>query len=135
MLNRSVSLSMSTSILKALPGKLDIKRHSPSILYVYTFLSVIKPVTWGEKQEGNYGPGSILEACCPDCTIKVILARIAYPFASWVILHALMSSVDLLFHAKIFQKYHKRIDVLLGLKELYCLNTYSYSCFNQLPNE
>ena len=25
---------MSTSVLKALPGKLDIKRHSPSILYV-----------------------------------------------------------------------------------------------------
>ena len=26
---------MSTSILKALSGKLDIKRHSPSILYIY----------------------------------------------------------------------------------------------------
>ena len=26
---------MSTSILKALPGKLDIKRHSPCILYIY----------------------------------------------------------------------------------------------------
>ena len=25
---------MSTSVLKALPGKLDIKRHSPSILYI-----------------------------------------------------------------------------------------------------
>ena len=34
MLNRSTSLAMSTSILKALPGKLDIKRHSPSILYI-----------------------------------------------------------------------------------------------------
>ena len=31
----SASLAMSTSVLKALPGKLDIKRHSPSILYVY----------------------------------------------------------------------------------------------------
>ena len=30
----SASLAMSTSVLKALPGKLDIKRHSPSILYV-----------------------------------------------------------------------------------------------------
>ena len=28
------SLAMSTSILKTLPGKLDIKRHSPSILYL-----------------------------------------------------------------------------------------------------
>ena len=35
MLNRSASLAMSTSVLKALPGKLDIKRHSPSILYFY----------------------------------------------------------------------------------------------------
>ena len=34
MLNRSASLVMSTSVLKALPGKLDIRRHSPSILYV-----------------------------------------------------------------------------------------------------
>ena len=34
MLNRSTSLAMSTNILKALPGKLDIKRHSPGILYV-----------------------------------------------------------------------------------------------------
>ena len=34
MLNRSSSLELSTSILKALPGKLDIKRHSPSILHI-----------------------------------------------------------------------------------------------------
>ena len=34
MLNRSASLAMSTSVLKALPGKLDIKRHSPGILYL-----------------------------------------------------------------------------------------------------
>ena len=30
-----VSLAMSTSALKALPGKLDIKRRSPSILYIF----------------------------------------------------------------------------------------------------
>ena len=34
MLNRSASLAMSKSVLKALPGKVDIKRHSPSILYI-----------------------------------------------------------------------------------------------------
>ena len=34
MLYRSASLAMSTSVLKALPGKLDIKSHSPSILYL-----------------------------------------------------------------------------------------------------
>ena len=35
---------MSTSVLKALPGKLDIKRHSPSILYffLYDYLARIK---------------------------------------------------------------------------------------------
>ena len=39
MLNRSASLTMSTSVLNALPGKLDIKRHSPSIrfLFINTF--------------------------------------------------------------------------------------------------
>ena len=36
MLNRSASLTMSTSVFKALPGKLDIKRHSLSILYMTT---------------------------------------------------------------------------------------------------
>ena len=35
MLNRSASLAVSTSILEALPGKLDISRHSPSILSLY----------------------------------------------------------------------------------------------------
>ena len=34
MLNHSASLAMSTSVLKALPGKLDIKIHSISILYL-----------------------------------------------------------------------------------------------------
>ena len=34
MLNRSASLAMSTSVLEALPCKPDIKRHSPSILYI-----------------------------------------------------------------------------------------------------
>ena len=35
MLNRSVELRDSTRILEALPGKLDIKRHSPSSLYIF----------------------------------------------------------------------------------------------------
>ena len=34
MLNHSASLLMSTGVLKALPGKLDIKRHLPSVLYL-----------------------------------------------------------------------------------------------------
>ena len=42
MLNRSASLTMSTCVLKAMPGKLDIKRHSPSncILYISASLAI-----------------------------------------------------------------------------------------------
>ena len=36
----SASLAMSTSVLKALPGKLDIKRHSPSTLYILASLAM-----------------------------------------------------------------------------------------------
>ena len=35
MLDRSANLAMSTSVLKALSGKLDIKRHSPSNFYIH----------------------------------------------------------------------------------------------------
>ena len=34
MLNRSASLAMSTSVLKALPGKLDIKRREHGIIFI-----------------------------------------------------------------------------------------------------
>ena len=34
MLNGSASLAVSKRVLEALPGKIDIKRHSPSILYL-----------------------------------------------------------------------------------------------------
>ena len=37
MLDRWASLTMLTSVLETLPGKLDIKRHSPSIVYVAPF--------------------------------------------------------------------------------------------------
>ena len=36
----SASLGMSTRLLEALPGKLNIKRHSPSILYILTSLAI-----------------------------------------------------------------------------------------------
>ena len=37
---RSASLVMSTSVLKTLPGNLDIKRHSPSIRYISASLAM-----------------------------------------------------------------------------------------------
>ena len=39
MLIRSASLAMSTSVLEALPGKFDIKRHSPRLLVLSISLS------------------------------------------------------------------------------------------------
>ena len=38
MLNRSATIAMSTCVLKALPCKLNIKRHLPSILYTMLVL-------------------------------------------------------------------------------------------------
>ena len=42
MLNRSACLAKSTRVLKALPDKLDVKRHSPSIFYAYTVVPGIR---------------------------------------------------------------------------------------------
>ena len=56
MLNRSASLAMSTSVLKALPGKLDIKRHSPSILYISVQWfqgSHMRTLTDGQRTDGR----------------------------------------------------------------------------------
>ena len=57
MLNRSASLAMSTSVLKALPGKLDIKRHSPSILYL----------SFGTVYKNSY------YIRCHDCPLMLIM--------------------------------------------------------------
>ena len=55
MLNRSASLAMSTSVLKALPGKLDIKRHSPSILYMSTEIVSITVLLYDfSTMNGNF---------------------------------------------------------------------------------
>ena len=51
MLNRSASLAMSTCVLKALPGKLDIKRHSPSILYMDGASDLIKLISHARIHE------------------------------------------------------------------------------------
>ena len=64
MLNRSASLAMSTSVLKALPGKLDIKRHSPSILYLYVFL-----VWVGVALSVNVSGFTLLLSCQPKVTV------------------------------------------------------------------
>ena len=58
MFNRSASLAMSTSVLKALPGEIDIERHSPSILYVFklppinTIISDILKMCLSNNQAG-----------------------------------------------------------------------------------
>ena len=63
MLNRSASLAMSISVLKALHGKLDIKRHSPSILYLDIYPCCIRQ--YGRLKETFCGcagiPNSLYE--------------------------------------------------------------------------
>ena len=41
-MNLSASLAMSTSVLKALPGKLDIKKHLPGILFIYDIIGSVR---------------------------------------------------------------------------------------------
>ena len=54
MLNRSASLAMSTCGIKALPGIPDIKRHSPSTLYLHD-KSVQKEGKFLSFFLGNFG--------------------------------------------------------------------------------
>ena len=46
---------MSTSVLKALPGKLDIKRHSPKFLYILTVHVIVKVPTLPCPPETSLG--------------------------------------------------------------------------------
>ena len=71
MLNRSASLAMPTSVLKALPGKLDIKRHSPSILYIYGNRDCLIPLKWYIIAQLGYGVISHQHA--PHCVIFTLV--------------------------------------------------------------
>ena len=46
MLKHSASLAMSTSILKALSGKLDIKKHSPTVVPTKSDSDVVFCLQW-----------------------------------------------------------------------------------------
>ena len=53
MLNRSASLAMSTSVLKALPDKLDIKRHyNPFLVYCRELAPGTVSLT-GDRAQGD----------------------------------------------------------------------------------
>ena len=66
MLNRSASLAMSTSVLKALPGKLDIKRNSPSILYLHI---MYEPDCYFLQQDKEVNL-TCLHQCCHQLKLK-----------------------------------------------------------------
>ena len=80
----SASLAMSTSVLKALPGKLDIKRHSPSILYISANLAMTT---------------SVLKALCGKLDIKRHAPSILYTSTSLAmstsVLRALPGKLDI----------------------------------------
>ena len=70
MLNRSASLAMSTSVFEALPGKLDIKRHSPSILYICSRGNKQTPFS-GQNNNGRIRIKSLnVESSAIDFSIK-----------------------------------------------------------------
>ena len=67
MLNRIASLAMSTSVLKTLPGKFDIKRHSPSII-VFDKIIAMKTVLYMFVEEVETATGGLNSnsATCPE---------------------------------------------------------------------
>ena len=73
MLNRSASLAISTSVLKALPGKLDIKRHSPSILYILE-IQIDHTTAERETREYNQERSQYRNHICFSC-IDICRAR------------------------------------------------------------
>ena len=104
MLNRSASLPMSTSVLKALPGKLDIKRHSSSILYLQrSFLSIANSVDPNEMP--HYALYSIemvkLASSCDKYTSTSDISMNSLP--PWKIVHAFLLSENF-FQNQLFQK-------------------------------
>ena len=84
----SASLAMSTSVLEALPGKLDIKRHSLSILYISASLAMST---------------SVLEALSGKLDIKRHSPSILYISASLAmstsVLKALPGKLDIKRHS------------------------------------
>ena len=62
MFNRSASLAMAISVLETLPGKLDIKRHSPSILYllIKSVISLESPYHLAVVSGAHFTQGTIL---------------------------------------------------------------------------
>ena len=101
----SASLAMSTSVLKALPGKLDIKRHSPSILYVSANLTMST---------------SVLKALPCKLDIKRHSSSILYIWASLAmstsVLKALPGKLDIKRHSpSILYVYFSQIAELCSL--------------------
>ena len=66
MLNRSASLAMLTSVLKALPGKFDIKRHEPIILYISCLVAI---PDMGLSRQDLYV--SVTDVCLPFYFVKL----------------------------------------------------------------
>ena len=72
MLNRLASLAMSTSVLKALPGKLDIKRHSPTTVKSRLFERRLSETTGLFEDDGQSRLFSLL-----SITIKLPIIQIS----------------------------------------------------------
>ena len=77
---------LSTSVLKGLPGKLDIKRQSPSILYIFALWTLWSPCAQLRKRRLNRFASlamstSVLKALPGKLDIKRQSPSILYIFA------------------------------------------------------
>ena len=117
MLNWSTSLAMSTSVLKALPGKLDIKRHPPSSLYFSLILWIahcemwianilhVSKINWIYKGQTTklFWPirASSCELCIASCKLWIVHCELQ------VVLQVWKNLFDVWFytHLKWFYKY------------------------------
>ena len=112
MLNRSASLAMSTTILKALPCKLDIKRHPPSILYITASLAMST---------------SVLKALPGKLDIKSLSPSILYILASL----AMSTSVLKALPCKLISK-DTHLVLSVSRQASRCLQAFSKPCLVNL---
>ena len=145
MLNCSASLSMSTSVLEALPGKLDIKRHSPSILYISASLamstSVLKALP-GKLDIKRLSPSILYELVSLPASDNAYYCLLWKKFGhrsglkfclalSWSILFDTLMVSLTIFWEKSMQSYPALFIALVNLSHLqYRLVLYTIRCQN-----
>ena len=99
---------MSTSVLKALPGKLDIKRHLPSILYIWKTRLVHSKKIKKQDLSALFGDEWITNAEHQINQARQVINRVALTFIPYFekrVLPLLLDYVAYLSHIKSIDAY------------------------------